>query len=232
MKEKKLNKVDITIVLDKSGSMGTIQQDTIGGFNTFLKTQKELPNETRISLAQFSNGYSWTYHNLPIKEAPELSRDTFVPNGGTALLDAVGFIIQSTGTRLRDMKEADRPDVVMFVIITDGEENSSITFTRQKVFEMIAHQKDKYSWDFVFLGANQDAIHTGSQLGIGIGKSMSYAANNIGTQTVFSSLATYTTNASRAANANMVASNAFTSEDRDKQTAAGAAKPRTTSASI
>ena len=112
--------IDITLVLDRSGSMGSVRQDTIGGFNTFLEDQQKQDGEANMTLVQFdSEGYDVIYEGKPIAEAPKLNEDTYVPRSMTPLLDAIGRTINSTGERLKNMAEEDRPSQVLFVILTD-----------------------------------------------------------------------------------------------------------------
>lgn len=176
---------DITIVLDRSGSMESIKDDTIGGFNSFLEDQKETPGDDLLTLIQFDNRYEVVHDAVPLSEVKPLNGKTFVPRASTALLDAIGRAINSTGARLATMKEEDRPEQVIFVIVTDGYENASQEFSRKQVFDMIDHQTEKYSWQFVYLGANQDAIKVASNLGISAGSSMSYAATSVGTNSAW-----------------------------------------------
>lgn len=185
---------DITVVLDRSGSMETVRADTIGGFNTFLKEQQAQPGGANLTLVQFDDQYDTVYAAKPIKAAPELTAQTFVPRGMTALLDAIGRAINDTGKRLGDMSEADRPGKVIFVILTDGEENHSREFGLDKITEMIEHQRDKYNWLFVFLGANQDAIKAAAGMGIGSGQAMSFMANSQGVKCAFSATSRHMSN--------------------------------------
>jgi hypothetical protein len=207
---------DITVVLDRSGSMSSVQDDTIGGFNSFIEAQRKVPGECNASLVQFDDQYEVVYTAKPVKDAPALTRETFVPRGMTALLDAIGRTINATGKRLEAMPEADRPSKVIFVILTDGGENSSKEYTREQVFKMITHQKAAYQWDFVFLGANQDAISAGASIGIGSGSTMTYASNAAGTKHAFASASGY------AMRSRTVGKASFTDEDREKQKKAGA----------
>lgn len=207
---------DITVVLDRSGSMSSVRADTIGGFNSFIEEQRKVPGECNASLVQFDDQYEVVYTAKPVKDAPALTTETFVPRGMTALLDAIGRTINETGKRLSVIPEADRPGKVIFVILTDGGENSSKEYTREKVFEMITHQKSAYQWDFVFLGANQDAISTGAGLGIARGSTMTYASNAVGTKHAFRSASNY------AASSRTVGSASFSEADREKQKQAGA----------
>jgi hypothetical protein len=154
---------DITMVMDRSGSMTACQSDAEGGLNTFIKEQKELPGDAVLTLVQFDTDYEFVHKAMPIKDVPKCY---LVPRGWTALLDAVGRAIVETGDRLRKTPEKDRPGLVCFVIITDGLENSSKEFTQAKIKSMIEHQQDKYNWKFTFLGANQDAFSEGGSLGL------------------------------------------------------------------
>ncbi len=172
---------DIIIVLDRSGSMHTIKNDIEGGFDQFIKDQSEV-GTAQVTLAQFDDVYEVVYEALDIKEVPKMK---LIPRSSTALLDAIGRTIVAGGERLAKMPEDERPDQVMLVIITDGEENSSEEYTRERVFELIKHQEDKYNWDIIYLGANQDAIHEGGMMGFTAGKSMTFNANARGVQGMF-----------------------------------------------
>ena len=172
---------DISLVLDRSGSMEAVRADTIGGFNAFLTDQKNAGVGTAtVTLAQFDDIYETVYLAIPLGDAPLLSAQTFVPRGSTALLDAIGKTIDETGTRLAALPEAQRPDKVIFVILTDGEENASLHFTMPQIADKIRHQRENYQWEFVFLGANQDAIATASQIGVPQGAALSYAYDGKG----------------------------------------------------
>jgi hypothetical protein len=207
----------ITIVLDRSGSMSSVATDTIGGFNKFLEDQKACPGVATLTLAQFDHEYEIVHNNKTIKEVPALDGKTFVPRGNTALLDAIGRTINSTGKALGDMPEDQRPAKVLFVIITDGQENASSEFTREQINKMICHQRDAYAWEFVFLAANQDAIATGTAMGVAGANSMSFAANAQGTRSSYASLGANVRNY----RTGVVATAGFTEEDRAKQEAAG-----------
>lgn len=191
------NKTSITVILDKSGSMHPISNDTIGGYNKFIETQRNIPGECEISLIQFSSNSEFTYKSKPINEAILLNNNNYMPNGGTALLDAIGTAIIEKGKELSNLAEDDRPSKVMFVIITDGEENSSKEFRdRQVIKDMIEHQKTVYSWDFTFLGANQDVFTTSTSLGIDLNKSLSFSTTKSGgAMRAFAAIADYSTSA-------------------------------------
>ncbi len=150
----------IFVVLDKSGSMEECRSDTIGGFNSFIRKQKKLNADSAfLSLYQFDHEYFITYQNVPIEQVPELTFETFEPSGQTALLDAIGKTITNV--------EHQTDDSIIIVIITDGEENSSNTYRSKEQINQMIKQKQDLGWEFVFLGANQDAIQSAGQLGIG-----------------------------------------------------------------
>lgn len=178
----------ISVVIDESGSMMSILNDTIGGFNTFLETQKETPGEATFSLTKFSNKTNLVYSFMDIKEVPVLTKSSYRPSGGTALYDAIGETIIGCGNKLAAMQEYERPDKVMIVIITDGEENVSREFTHANVQQMIKHQSDIYKWEFVFLGANINAERTAVNLNIKLGNTMTFAATSDGVDATFKSM--------------------------------------------
>lgn len=156
----------IAVVLDRSGSMRSIRDATIEGFNEFLAAQKAVPGEAALTLAQFDHEYDIVHDAAPLANVEPLNTTTYVPRGSTALLDAIGRTIDGLGKRLAAMPEHNRPSRIIVAIMTDGLENASQTFTRARIFEMITHQRERYSWQFMFLGADQDAIAIGRDYGI------------------------------------------------------------------
>ncbi len=178
-------KSDITVVLDRSGSMASIASDMVGGLKQLVEDQKKIEGQCTFTLAQFDTQYEIVIDARPIAEVDNIE---LRPRGGTALLDALGQTITRTGERFAAMDASDRPDAVTFVIITDGEENSSREFTLDAVKAMIKLQEEKYNWDFVYLGANQDAIAVGSGLGLVGAKSFNYAANEQGVRSSYNTL--------------------------------------------
>ncbi len=154
---------DITLVVDRSGSMEAVKEDAQGGVNAFITRQAGEPGEALFTLVQFDTSYEFVHHGVPISQVP---RYELYPRGATALLDAVGRALNETGSRLAAMPEQDRPGLVIFVIVTDGHENSSHHFTKPQIQEMIRRQQDVYSWQFTFLGADQDAFDEAAQMGI------------------------------------------------------------------
>lgn len=209
---------DITVILDRSGSMADVASDTIGGFNRFLADQKTVPAPAIFTLFQFDNEFETVIAAKDIHSVEPLTGKTFVPRGSTALLDAIAQAVNSTGHRLDAMPERDRPGRVIVVIITDGYENSSTKFSRPAVFELIKHQREKYAWEFVFLGADQDAIASGVSIGIAPANAMSYAKSAAGVSDSFQSLSSN----AKIYRSCSVETMAFTAEDRKKQAEAGA----------
>lgn len=156
---------EIVVVLDSSGSMGTIVADTKRGFDQFVREQQAVEGECNLTLVKFANGYEFVHSGLPIQAVPPLE---FSPNGGTALLDAVGRAILETDERLN----ADPARNVIFVVITDGEENSSSEFRLEHIRALI---KERSSWSFVFFGADIDAMAESAKLGIGVASTLSFS---------------------------------------------------------
>ncbi len=178
-------KSEIILVLDRSGSMESIKTDMEGGLKSFIEKQKLDQGECLVSLYQFDTIYEKVFEAVNVKEVKDI---VLTPRGGTALNDAIGLTINAVGNRLKNTLENDRPGLVVFVVITDGEENSSHEFSGDKVKEMVKHQTEKYQWQFVFLGANQDAVLAGGALGISTSNSMSYGANMRGVSNMYNSL--------------------------------------------
>lgn len=160
------NYTDITIVLDRSGSMESIKNDVIGGFNEALKKHRDSGIDIICSLVQFDDRYENVFTRKAIKDAPNLDNNTYQPRGSTALHDAIGTTIDALGNYYYGLSEDQRPSKVIVMVITDGLENASTKYSRSKLAEMIARQRDEYSWEFVFIGSNQDAIMTGQSMSI------------------------------------------------------------------
>ena len=176
------NATEIVVVMDKSTSMGAIAVEVIGGFNKFLKEQRALPDPANLTLVLFDTAYSIPINGMPIAEVPELNSTTYRPGGCTALLDGVGRAIVETGSRLAAMGEDRRPEKVIVVVITDGEENSSVEHKKEQIAEMVKHQEEKYDWCFIFMGANVDAFHEAAGIGIQAAMAVNYSATPIGTR--------------------------------------------------
>lgn len=174
------NATEIVCVLDRSGSMQAIKDDAIGGFNQFLSDQKKLPGEAAMTLVQFDDTYEKLFVSKKLQDVEPLNKDTYIPRATTALLDALGKTIDEVGIKLKDTPENDRPNKVIFVIITDGMENASKEYNHQQVMEKVNRQRDIYKWEFIFLAANQDAIKAGRDIGIPASHVANFAATGMG----------------------------------------------------
>ncbi|HMB89333.1 MAG TPA: vWA domain-containing protein [Rhodothermales bacterium] len=179
---------EIICIIDRSGSMQSIRSDAIGGFNAFLEGQQKHPGEGRLTLALFNHDYERVYENTPLPEVPPLTEDTYVPEGTTALLDAVGRTLVDVGKRLAATPEAERPAQVIVAILTDGLENASTDYTRERIAEMIAHQRTKYAWEFIFLAANQNAFQAAQKLSIDPADAMPFASTKVGVRAAYANL--------------------------------------------
>jgi uncharacterized protein YegL len=180
------NYTDLNIILDRSGSMSTIASDMVGGIKTFLEKEKATGDDTKVSFFQFDDKYDIVFVDKNIKEDIDIP---LIPRGGTALLDAIGKTIASVGEKLTNMTEENRPNRVLFFIITDGFENASKEFTAPTVAEKVKHQRDTYAWDFVFLGAGEEAVlaqHTG--VGVMRSSSMGFAKDPVSINAAFCSV--------------------------------------------
>lgn len=215
------NKTDITIILDRSGSMDSVKTDTIGGFNSFLSSQQQSETEAALSLVQFDDQYETLYIDRDIRQADKLTDRTFEPRGMTALFDAIGRTIVSVGQRLANLNQSERPDKVLMVIMTDGLENASKEFSAEKISEMIQHQRNIYNWEFMFIGANQDAVLSAKAIGIATAASITYAANSEGTNLAFAQMAS---KISAYRSSNDAVALEFNDQDREEQFKAGAKK--------
>lgn len=181
------NLTDISMILDKSGSMQRLKDTTIKSYNSFLEEQQTIPEPAEISLYQFSDDFLTEYEDVDIQKAPKLTDMNYRPGGWTALLDAVGNVINKKGEKYRNLPESERPDKVVIVIITDGEENSSTEYEFDQIKKMIERQRNQYNWKFVFLGAGIDAFSLGSQLGVRRGSTKRYAGTPTGIGNLFAS---------------------------------------------
>ncbi|MEM9996193.1 MAG: hypothetical protein AAF809_00710 [Bacteroidota bacterium] len=186
---------ELVCILDRSGSMESIRADAIGGFNAFLGEQKKLNGEARLTLVLFDHEYDRRLDAAPLAEVEPLTEATFVPRGNTALLDAVGRTIDDVGARLARTPEAERPGSILVCILTDGMENASSDYTRDRVKSMIEHQQEKYGWEFQFLAANQDAFAEASRIGIARPNAMPFAADAAGTKAAFAQVSARATKA-------------------------------------
>lgn len=175
-------KTDIIMLLDRSGSMFTCLNDVEGGFNSFIEEQKMEKGETFVTLAQFDDNYEIVYEDLPINDVKPLNLS---PRGSTALLDAIGKTITSSKNKIKS--KSYNPDIVLFVIITDGHENSSIEYKKDTIKSLISQCEKDLGWKFVYIGANQDAFSEAKSMGVGASGVLSYNSSK-GTKSMFQSL--------------------------------------------
>lgn len=177
-----MKKTELVFILDKSGSMSGLESDTIGGYNAMLKKQQKEAGEVIITTVLFDDEYEIIHDRTNLKEINPLTEDEYFVGGMTALLDAVGITINKIINATKNTKKEYQADKVMFVIMTDGMENSSREYSAEKVKKMIAKQKEKYKWEFIFLGANIDAVQTAADFGIAPERAVNYHADSVGTQ--------------------------------------------------
>jgi uncharacterized protein YegL len=157
---------EIVCIIDRSGSMAKVRDEAISGFNSFLEDQAAVPVEAALTLVRFDTEYEVMHNGTPIAQVPLLDETSFVPRGMTALYDAIGRTIDDVGGRLSKTPETERPAHVIVAILTDGHENSSSDYTSERVRGLIEHQQAAYDWDFVYLGANQNAFAESRKLGL------------------------------------------------------------------
>ena len=177
----KKNLTELVMILDRSGSMRGLESDTIGGYNGMLKKQRETEGEVLVSTVLFDNESEVLYDRVPLDQMPEMTEKEYYVRGCTALLDAVGRAIHHIGNVHKYAREEDRPEKTIFVITTDGMENASHTYSYARVKQMVERQKEKYGWEFLFLGANIDAIETAGRFGISADRAANYNSDHEGT---------------------------------------------------
>lgn len=176
------NLTELVFILDRSGSMSGLEADTIGGFNSLIEKQKREQGDAYVSTVLFSSDRRVIHDRAPLSDVRPMTREDYVPCGMTALLDAVGKAIRHIGNVHKYARPEDVPGHTLFVIITDGMENASVRYTADRVRAMIEHQKSKYGWEFMFLGANIDAVETARHFGIGSDRAVSYRSDKEGTR--------------------------------------------------
>ena len=177
-----MKKTEIVFILDRSGSMSGLEEDTIGGYNSMLKKQEKEEGEVIVTTVLFDHEYEIVHDRTNIKEINPLTEADYFVRGSTALLDAVGMTIGKIISATKNTKKEHQADKVMFVIITDGMENSSQEYAYDKIKGMIEKQKEEYNWEFIFLGANIDAIATAAKFGIEEDRAANYNPDGEGTQ--------------------------------------------------
>ena len=178
----KKNLTELVFILDRSGSMAGLEGDTIGGFNAMIEKQKRAEGEALVSTVLFDNASVVIHDRVDVQKVAPMTDAQYAVRGCTALLDAVGGAIHHIGNVHKYAREEDRPEHTLFVITTDGMENASRRYTAERVKQMIERQKAKYGWEFIFLGANMDAVEAAGSIGIDPRRAVSYRSDSLGTR--------------------------------------------------
>ena len=181
----KKNLTELVFILDRSGSMGGLEKDTIGGYNSMLKQQRQVDGECVITTVLFDHHCELLHDRINLRAVKPITGKEYFVGGSTALLDAIGMTIRKIAAAQKNTAEAYRAEKVMFVIITDGEENASRQYSARQVREMIRLEKERYGWEFIFLGANIDAVETAGQFGISADRAVDYVPDGRGTELNF-----------------------------------------------
>lgn len=176
------NVTEIVFILDRSGSMRGLEADTIGGFNGMIEKQKREAGEALISTVLFDDVSEVLYDRVPVEKVAAMTEREYFVRGSTALLDAIGGAIHHIGNEHKYARDEDVPEHTLFVITTDGMENASRRYDSERVRQMIRRQKERYGWEFLFLGANIDAVETARHFGIGADRAVNYRADHEGTK--------------------------------------------------
>ena len=206
----KKNLSDVTLLLDRTGSMASIQSDVVGGVNAFIEEQKKADGEANFTLIQFDSvdPNEVIYDCVSIEKVEEFKN--YIPRSTTPLLDAVGTTIANTGQRLSNIKEEDRPSQVVIVVFTDGYENASKEYSREKIREMVKHQTSVYKWQFVFLGADIDAFAEGGSMGFS-----GQTTSGLNKNKVFKAMKNVGNKVGKYRSNNMASSLHYSNEDRE-----------------
>ena len=184
----KNNLTELVFILDRSGSMAGLEQDTIGGFNSMIAQQKQEEGEAYVSTVLFDTSCEVIHDRIPLDQVPQMTRKEYYVRGCTALLDAVGGAIHHIGNVHKYARDEDRPERTLFVITTDGMENASRRYSYDRVRQMIERQKETYGWEFLFLGANIDAAQEAARFGITADRSANYCCDEEGTAEVYATV--------------------------------------------
>ncbi len=179
------NLTELVFIIDKSGSMSPLRDDTIGGFNTMIQQQKSSGGQILVSTVMFSETSDVVHDRIDISNIKDLTRDDYAPMGCTALLDAVGNAVKHIGNIHKYARKEDIPQKTLFVITTDGMENASTQYTQPQIKKLIEKQKEKYGWEFLFIGANIDSVETAGSMGIDARRAVNYTASKEGTRRLF-----------------------------------------------
>ena len=184
----KKNLTELVFILDRSGSMAGLEGDTIGGFNAMIEKQKKDPGEAFVSTVLFDNVSEVLHDRVTLEAVPKMTDRDYTVRGCTALIDAIGGAIKHIGNIHKYARPEDVPEHTMFIITTDGMENASRRFSSDEVKKMIDRQKAEFGWEFLFIGANIDAVQTAAQFGIGHDRAVNYHADSQGTQVLYETL--------------------------------------------
>ena len=176
------NLTEVVFILDRSGSMSGLEKDTIGGFNSMIEKQKREAGQALISTVLFNNNSKVLYDRVEVQKIPSMTEDDYSVYGCTALLDAIGGAIHHIGNVHKYARTEDVPEHTVFIIMTDGMENASRLYDSARVKQMIEHEKSKYGWEFLFLGANIDAVETAKHFGISEDRAVNYHSDSVGTR--------------------------------------------------
>lgn len=185
----KNNTTELVFILDRSGSMSGLEKDTIGGFNSLIEKQKKEEGKCYVSTVIFDNETEVIHDRVSLEEINPMTEKDYWVRGCTALIDAIGGAIHHIGNIHKYARKEDVPENTMFVIITDGQENASHVYSSEKVKKMIERQKRKYGWEFLFIGANIDAVETARHYGIDEDRAVNYCADEQGTNVVYENVA-------------------------------------------
>lgn len=182
------NITELVFILDRSGSMSGLESDTIGGFNTMIEKQKKEDGEAYVSTILFDNVSEVLHDRVSLQDIPKMTEKDYTVRGCTALIDAIGGAIKHIRNIHKYARPEDVPAHTMFIITTDGQENASHRFSSDEVKKMIEHQKAEDGWEFLFIGANIDAVETAARFGIGANRAVNYNADSKGTQILYDTL--------------------------------------------
>ena len=185
----KNNTTELVFILDRSGSMEGLEKDTIGGFNSMIEKQKKQEGECYVSTVLFDDVSEVLHDRVKLDDVPRMTERDYTVRGCTALIDAIGDAIRHIGNIHKYAREEDVPEHTMFVITTDGYENASYRYTSEQVKKMIKRQKEKHGWEFLFIGANIDAVETAKRYGIDENRAVNYNADKKGTKILYDSVA-------------------------------------------
>ncbi len=189
MKKANNNITELVFILDRSGSMSGLESDTIGGFNSLIEKQKKQDGKCYVSTVLFDNFSEVIHDRVELENIKPMTDNDYYVRGCTALIDAIGGAIHHIANIHKYARREDVPKHTMFVIITDGMENASRKYSSQRVKEMIEHEKEKHGWEFLFIGANIDAVETAGNFGIGADRAVNYHADSQGTSVVYDAVA-------------------------------------------